>query len=680
MSIFSQVPLLAWLLPLVAVPVLCHLLSRSRPPVYRFSSVEFLQRVVKRTRRLRRPKDWLLLALRTLAMLALVLVFPGLMLLSKQAPLPGSPKTTVFVIDRSGSMAAMEGAGTRFQAACAAAAEWLESTAPELSNIIWLDHAPGSVFPEPGPNRAFLADLLTRAEVKPEPGAPGPAFDLAWRQLSAARGVRELVVISDFQDSAWRTFQTAVPPGVKVRAIPVATAAPANLAVTSLVTVPGAPVAGQEVTLIAKVANFSNDMRRTTFTIDAGGARQSRELELPPWGEAEAAIPLRPGAGGLLPVTAALEADAFPADDRAHTVVDVRQSLRLAIGATPDDPAAAVLTSFAAALPWIESVTVEPGRAPPCDIWFLPSWDGSDPEGLRDLAAAGVTVCVRPAAGASIAAAATLLGLPGSQAPLPPLAPQQSPDGWQIGRLAEHPAFALFKDGAFGHPFGGTFRERVLLPSAFEERGTVLASWQDDTPALVMAPGVNGGAPVLLFSPSLDPSKSDWPVRSVFVPAMAELLLHTRPDTVSGGFVALPGTSPVWHAGDAPRAGSPELVSPDGSPVALTSSSGAEGEVFRAASAAVPGIYRWEVSGQPVHFTAVNFPPAESDLRPAKSPPAFDGATATGRDSLARQAALDRGLPLWAWLAAGALLLLLVEGVLAAGKPATPGHRSPSVT
>ena len=672
MSIFFQFPALAWLLPLIGVPVLCHLLARARPPVYRFSSVEFLQRVVRRTSRLRRPADRMLLALRTLAMLALLLVFPGLLLLSKDAPLPGSQRTTVFLIDRSGSMAAIEGAGSRFQAACAAAAEWMDATGPDLTNVIWLDHAPAAVFPDPGPNRAFLSELLAKATVKPEPGALTAAFDLAWRQLSGARGVRELIVISDFQDSAWRDFQTAVPPGVTVRTVPVATAAPANVAVVSLVAVPASPVAGQAVTLLAKAANHSAEPRRTTLTIDAGGARQSRVLELPPNGEAETAISLKPGAGGPLPVTAELEADAFPSDDRAHTVIDVRESLRLAIGAAAEHPVAAVLTTLAGALPWMEAVTADPARPPDCDIWFLPDWNGSDAAGLRSLTERGVTVCVQPAAGIGAEAVAAVLGLADKQ-PAQALAAATSPDSWEVSRLAEHPAFALFRDGAFGHPFAGKFRERLTLPESFRTAPglTMLASWRDEAPAVLMAAGKGTAAPVILFTLPFDPAKTDWPARSVFVPAMAELLLRTRPDAGAGDFLTTPGALPVWHAGDVPRTGSPELVAPDGSVVPLTSASGPGGESWQAAAPAVPGLYRWQISGQPVHYTACTFPPSESNLRPASTPPAFDGAAATGREDLARQAALDRGLPLWPWLAAAALAFLLIEGILTARRPRT---------
>ena len=68
MSILFQYPALLGLLALAALPLLVHLLSRARPPVYRFSNTEFLRRVLRTTARFRRPRDRVLLALRTLAL------------------------------------------------------------------------------------------------------------------------------------------------------------------------------------------------------------------------------------------------------------------------------------------------------------------------------------------------------------------------------------------------------------------------------------------------------------------------------------------------------------------------------------------------------------------------------------------------------------------------------------
>src|SRR6478735_6678719 len=170
MSLFFQQP---WLLPLLALaglPLLVHLLSRTRPPVYRFSNLEFLQRVIRRTARFRRPKDWLLLAMRTLAIAALAAAFLGPLLLSKHGMLPGEKRTLVLLVDRSASMAARDGTTTRFEAAVLAAREALDTLRPEAANLVWIDAEPAAIFPEPAPNRSFLAESLEQASARPEPG------------------------------------------------------------------------------------------------------------------------------------------------------------------------------------------------------------------------------------------------------------------------------------------------------------------------------------------------------------------------------------------------------------------------------------------------------------------------------------------------------------------------------
>jgi hypothetical protein len=96
------------------------------------------------------------------------------------------------------------------------------------------------------------------------------------------------------------------------------------------------------------------------------------------------------------------------------------------------------------------------------------------------------------------------------------------------------------------------------------------------------------------------------------------------------------------------------------------------GPVWRSPLPAVPGIYAWLVSNQAVHHSVVNFPESESDLRVLPEPPAF-GPTAQPRESLARAAALDHGLPLWPWLVALALLVLLIEPLVAS----PPALKSP---
>ena len=66
----------AWLLaPLVLVPLLAHLFSRSRPRRREFPSLKLLREAMRKVTRVRKPRDRWLLLVRTLAMLALIGAF-----------------------------------------------------------------------------------------------------------------------------------------------------------------------------------------------------------------------------------------------------------------------------------------------------------------------------------------------------------------------------------------------------------------------------------------------------------------------------------------------------------------------------------------------------------------------------------------------------------------------------
>lgn len=662
MSLLFQYPALLGLLALAGVPVLVHLLSRARPPVYRFSNLEFLRRVLRTTARFRRPKDWILLALRTLALAALAAAFAAPFLVSKSALLPGEKSTVILLIDRSASMAAREGAGTRFDAACAQAVRFIDEASPHHANLIWIDAEPDAVFPAPGPNISFLADQLKQTKPLPENGALTAAFDLALRQFASIRGHRELVVISDFQAAAWREFAPKLPPDIVLRTHRVATAAPPNIAVTRLIPQPAEPVAGQEVTLLVQVRNFSPDPVATRLTLDADGALQTQPVAIAAWGEAQTAFVVKPAAAGPLPVTAALAADAadsFPHDDSRHAVVRVRDSLRLALTAEADSPDARLLRKLATALTWLEISAAN--STVPSDYCYLSGWQGETPETLEKAALSGVAQWVRPAPGCPLAAIRQLLGLP----PNPTdgaLALDASPAGWAVIPAEDHPATRLFKSGDFGNPFAGTFRERVKLPASLAQQGVrAIATYADGLPAILERP--TAGAPVLLWNLPFDLAKTDWPTQGPFLPGMAELLLRTRPQSAGEAAFALPGSPVAWSSGDPAHAGALVLLGPDAQPIPITESIRPDGSLWQAKAPAVPGLYRWQISGQNVAYTAVNFPETESDLRPLDATPPF-GKLDAAADALVRQAALAQGIPLWPWLVLTALLALSAESVI----------------
>jgi Aerotolerance regulator N-terminal/von Willebrand factor type A domain len=658
MHLFFQYPALLGLLALAALPVLVHLISRARPPSYRFPNVEFLRRVLRRTARVQRPKDRILLILRTLALLALAAAFAAPLVMSGGSSLPGGKSTVIVLVDRSASMAAREGAGSRFETACTLAASFLQESKPSAANLIWIDAGPDAVFPEPGPNLDFLTEELKKAEPRPEPGAIEAAFDSAIRQLANASGRRELVVLSDFQASAWKNLSPRLPAGVVLHTKRVATGAPPNVAVINLIPQPAEPVVGQELVLLARVRNFSPDPVRTRLTLDAAGSLQTQDVNLPAWGEADSVFTLRPATAGSLPVTASTASDAFPADDSRHALVVVRDSLRVSVETPANSPEARVLTKAAEALPWLEIADPASGGLP--DIRFISPWDGSNADQLIQSASSGTTVIVRPAPSCPAAALAKLTGIPAGNIQL---SLDARPDGWSVVPEESHPAIRIFRNGDFGNPFAGTVRERVKMPSHLTDAGGVrnIARFADGTPAIFECGGEK--ARILVWNLTLDPAKSTWPSQGVFLPALAEILMRTRPEGAAGSKQILPGDFVSRISTDPAHAGAVTLLDPDRKTVETTESQTATGTQWQSATAAIPGVFSWQISGQTIDHSVVNFPDSESDLRPMDGSPAF-GSLKSAPDSLLRKAALAQGIPLWHWLVLAALIFLAMESLI----------------
>jgi len=663
-----------WLLALGVVPVLVHLFARSNPRKYLFSNTEFLQRIIKKTARMRKPQDWLMLLLRTLAVLALLLAFLQ-PLLTSNGEIQSGKKTTIFLIDRSASMAAKDGQTDRFSLACQKAGELLKSASSDDANIIWMDSFPDGAYPQPGPNLDYLRDLLTKAEVSDESGSPASAIQTAVSQLELVQGNRELVIISDFQSSAWQDFKLETPKGIDLVKVQIGGEPVENLAVQALFTNPSEPVLGQDVTIITRIKNFSATPRRTTLFLESGGSRQSREVNIPAWGEAEANFQTRFAEAGLVPATARIAGDNFPGDDSRHAIVKVRETLQFVSVSPGDSPEAAVFARLAASLDWLEHRT-SPGIPAPgsCDFLFLHKWEGRG--NLAEHSAAGTVVFAKPAIGLTHADLnrflATTFPEPGTR-----LVPgKNDTPGWQA-RISnksnpDAPVFSLFKSGEFGSPAAGFFKSRFSIPDS--PALVRFLDYQDNAPALVSS----RSAPHFLWNLPLTPSETNWPAQSAFVPFIAELLLTSRPSGADTTFEILPGSPLAWIPGEGISPESLTLEAPSGSLANLEIIMTGQGPRVLSTSPATPGLYQWKMSNGIVHQQSVNFPATESDLRLA-NPDHIEGGEVVDPAALLRRAALGDGIPLWHWLVTTALAFLLIESLVSLWKPKPSSKGTPAI-
>ncbi len=659
MNLLLQNPALFGLLAMVALPLVVHLISRVKPPSHPFSNVDFLRKAIAYRTRFKAPRDWLLLIIRSLAVLALMAAFLMPILHSEDTPLPGEQRSVVIVIDRSASMAAREGASTRFEAATAKAAELLSELDPDFANIIWMDGFPDGVLPEPAPNIELLKEQLLKQTPSFEAAAIEQAIEIASSQLSETSGRRELHIISDFQKSAWKDVALQLPEEMRINFEPITSDTPPNLSIDLITATPSHPIAGQNLLVRCQVINHSSEALRTELTLDAGGSRQSQPLSLAPSGVAEASFKVTVSSTGLLPITAEIGSDGFPQDNRRHTVVKVRESIQLAVAAPADHPTTLLMNRIARAISWLEVIPNAVIEAnPSCDILLIPNWDGSQ----ADILAAARTQCaliVTPGQDCKVQALSEISGHTFANGGT--LQAERTDDGWLALPDTEHQAFELFRSGQYGNPLAGKFQQRLKHGNMGDI--PVIARFSDDLPAIVESKG----HPVMITLFPIDPQHTSWPLENPFLPAFGELLLHMAPQGKLQSFATSPGEALSWNSSEMDAGTTPKLVGPGDTMLPIQSSESNSNWISE--KVAGPGIYQWLISEQPVMMSAVNFPVSESRLEPMSEPPTAEEMSATAAAGV--PTAFDKGLPLWPWLIALAVLLLFGEHLIMATIPNT---------
>lgn len=177
----------------VAVPVVIHLLFRQRTRTVPIGSVRFLHQVVREHRRRRRVRQWLLLALRMLAVLLLALLFARPYW--DESYRRGFEQEVVLLVDRSASMEAKNGRGeTSFQRA-------LATLRDELSRLDENVVVHVALFDTAEVHEIAIEKLSGAATSE---AATDFGLTLAWaRDVLAAshRSARRIILISDLQRS-----------------------------------------------------------------------------------------------------------------------------------------------------------------------------------------------------------------------------------------------------------------------------------------------------------------------------------------------------------------------------------------------------------------------------------------------------------------------------------------------
>jgi len=291
-------------LGLASVPVIIHLLFRRRHRVVRWAAMEFLLAALKKQKRRVQLENLILLLLRCamIALLALALARPAVTS-TALAPLGGSARGVVLVLDTSTSTAARTTGRRTIDRIRERARSFLQELpeGSEVTVIVTRDDlqggAPSALLEGAEPGRA--RDRIER-QLQPGKGANDLAevVRFARRKLESVNGRKGIILITDLQQRDWadtdgrriedlhRALRSLANRGesdpVPITVLAAGIAEPENIAVTSLTIGEGlAAFAGTTVGLSAALVNNGSAEATGTLTLytsaGTGGGWEKRD-------------------------------------------------------------------------------------------------------------------------------------------------------------------------------------------------------------------------------------------------------------------------------------------------------------------------------------------------------------------------------------------------------------------
>lgn len=634
----------------VAVPLLLHLFQRQEKRRVPFPALRYLHRTAREHARSIRLRQLILLALRTTALLLVVLAGARLHLRGERGT--HEPTALAIVLDNSPSSGVVEGEARVLDRLKALALATLDAAGE--GDRIWVIRAgsPGDVAPPGGVTEA-------RQRVSETEVGGGPA-DLSSTLERAAALVRdaglprsELHLLSDLQVGSFPGEDPLLlPPDLPIVVYRHPEDPPENRGIADVLVGGGLPpLAGQRTEVVARVVGDGSEAVPIRLVVDDRVVAATGVIP----GEA-AVLEAGPFADGWVRGYVEIDPDALRADDRYHFAFRVRPPPAVALlgGPSPFVEAALEVMAGRGRVRRVEG-------AAEARAWI--AQDGTGLEGRPE----GTAVLVIP---------------PGDPALLPALNRRLADAGvpWTLearpGWTGSPAGEASPAGTGLPFPLGGirvrwSYRMVPSAPGEGDSADRTLLSLPDGEPWLVASAGPSGE--VLLVGSPLIPEATTLPVSAAMVPFLEWVLLSWAPRQIPG-VRRVPGDElPLPPGVD-------RVIHPDGTETPLR---GFEGAV----PTRMAGLHELWVGDSLAAVAAVNLPEEESYLA-RMSPDALrrrlGGGVRLARDAQAWSRAIfpaGRGPEVWRPLLLAALLLLVTESLLAAtGRGGKEAEGSPAVT
>ncbi len=690
-------PLVLIALATVAIPLLLHLFNLRRPQRVDFSSLSFVKELQKSAVQRVRIKQWLLLALRMLAIACLVLAFAQPTLTGELAGVGQKVRTAhAVVIDNSLSMTMSDADGTYITQAAAAADGVLSTAGDEDDVLIWPTARQDAARPSIMQSLPAARDAVRRIEPSAGASTLAEAVSQAARALGESTAPRKVVyVVSDLQASALGdSVATQMPEGVSATLLPVGTRKHANTGVTDVQVKSRIVEVGQAVEIEATIVNHGDEpVPGAVASVYLQGERVAQATAtLEPGESTTVSFTVSPASRGWLTGTVEIEDDAFPPDNARPFVLHVPRERRVLLVRGDNQQTRyvdlALSSEMIADRLAFRTETITEGDLPSAE---LGGYDAVLLVGPRTLSSGEVSALQR-----YVERGGGVLLFPSAQArPDPYDALFTAWGGGSFrgfsGELGTRQTIATFERVDLQHPlFEGVFdanRDRgsaeVESPDIFYamnaptagSRGQTLIELSNGFPFLQELRVGQGVALISAVAP--DPQWSDLPVRGLFIPLLYRSVYYLSAGTSVSGETLTAGTASELRITGVSPQDELRLLGPDGVERVPEQRS-----LFGAtlldvgAELHAPGIYDVTAGETLIRRIAVGINARESDLDAAEPEDAREvirkatGADVspldTGGDETVRQA-LERqqsGTEIWNVFLLLALAFLVTEQVL----------------
>jgi len=669
MSLLNPLFLLG--LAALAVPVIVHLVRRTRAPLLDFASLMFVRRIPQRTIRRRRLHNLLLLLLRSLALLAVVLAFARPFFTGSPAEAFQKDRLNLLLVDNSLSMRY----GRRFEQAKTAAQSILDQIGNERTALLSFGRGfqvHTRFTTETEKVRTLVRDL--------QPGLEGTEYMQALKGAESlfkemGKGEKRLYLISDFQATGRSSAEGNFRLSKEIKLIPldVGEEKAPNVALTEIGAHPVIYQQKYDDKLVARVANFGDDdlsAVRIEFSINDHPV-EKRELRLAARDTQSVEFTGFNLTEGINRCLVEVSDASFALDNRFYFTLRRAEQLKALIieTATRGQSESFYLRNALTTgenLPFAVTVksagTVNPTELNQYRVIVL-----NDAGDLNAALAAQLSKFVEAGGGLVVATG------PHTRAEqfnrlLEPIAPavldapvQLRNDFVAMSEIKiDHPIFEVFRQSGrlSATRFFGYFR------SSPREQSSVLARYEDGSPALVET--AKGNGKVLLLTSTLDALWNDLPLTPIYLPLIRQVVRHLgERDEKSWHPIGQPFTVPAAK---------------DGSPPAVDTPAGARlteraqtslGDLL--VNPREIGFYRLRYPGES-EYAAVDLEGKESDFRKLDIQEFI--ASVSGADATTLKDAGAQGVKInneeiesrqrvWWSLLVVALLLFLIEGILA---------------